>query len=84
MRRIPRKIRELLERAQQITDRRNVRAGVRIIDADTPEGWDAAVEKLLKEDPPTPPYGYLIVPRQLSEEEWLAKHPPVEQKQDME
>ncbi len=74
MKLIPRRLRQLLDRAQQITDQRNVRAGVRIIDADTPEEWDAAVEKLLREDPPTPPFGYLIVPRQQTEAEWLAKH----------
>ena len=67
----------MLKLALQIIDRQRnpyKGCGVRIIDADTPEQFDAEVERIMREEPPAPGYGYLFVPRQLSMQEWVAKY----------
>ena len=72
MRLIPRRIRDLLSRAQQARDAQRLaqRSGVRTINADTDEAFDREVERIMREEPGN----YLFVPRQQTEDEWLAKH----------
>lgn len=55
---------------------------MRRIAAASDEQFDALVERIMQEEPPAPGYGYLFVPELMTEEEWLAKHPPAEQKPD--
>jgi len=83
---IPRRIRQLMDRAQQARDAKLAasRSGVRRISAKTDAEFDAECERILREEPPAEGYIYLFVPEPLTEGEWLAKHPPAEQKQDME
>ncbi|MBP8911875.1 MAG: hypothetical protein KBI32_10270 [Phycisphaerae bacterium] len=81
MRRLPQCIKALLSRAQQVRDAKNLahRSGVRVIDAEG-DAFHVEVGRIIREEPPTPGFGYLFVPRTLSVEEWLKKHPPAEQK----
>lgn len=79
---IPRRIRQLLARVRQASDDKHVaaRSGVRRIDAETYEEFAAECDRILHEEPPAPGYGYLFTPEPMTEEEWLAKHPPDKQK----
>lgn len=73
---ITRRFRDLLSRVRSLRDARHLaqRSGVRVVDAATPGEFDFEVEKILEEEPPAPGFGYLFVPKPLSEAEWLARH----------
>jgi|GEM_PF-3515882 len=75
MRLLPRRIKDLLGRVQQARDAKNLaqRSGVRTINADTDEAFDREVERIMREEPPAPGYGYLFVPAQESEETWVLR-----------
>lgn len=50
-------------------------SGVLVIDADTPEEWEAKLAELgAVPAGPDDRCGYLVVPRTLTMEEWLAKY----------
>jgi len=71
MRLIPRRIRDLLSRAQQARDAQRLaaRSGVRRIAAATDEEFDAEVARIMAEEPGS----YLFVPEPEDFDEWVLK-----------
>lgn len=76
MKTITRRFRDLLSHARSLRDARHLvqRSGVRRIDAVDDAAFDREVERILETEPPAPGFGYLFVPKPLSEAEWLARH----------
>ena len=81
MKLIPKRLRQLLDRAHQALAAQRVaaRSGVRRVPGDTYEEFVANCDKLLETEPPAEGCIYLLLPEPMSEEEWLLKHPPLEQ-----
>lgn len=76
MRLFLKRMENLFSRVRSLRDARHLaqRSGVKVIDAVDDAVFDREVEKILEEEPPAPGFGYLFVPKPLSEAEWLARH----------